>query len=236
MYLSNFLLSTSKDVTSEAKLVSHQLMLKSGMIKQLSSGVYSWLPLGVMVLRKIENLIRAELNAIHGQEVILPSLQPLAMWEQSGRAVEQSDMKSQIFHLMDRKENKYVLPPSGEEVVTELFNSSVQSYKDLGKILYQITWKFRDEIRPRHGVMRAKEFLMKDAYSFDTSQDAALENYERVFKAYLNIFKKMDLRVVPVLAPTGAMGGNYSHEFHVLSPNGESNIYYQNELLNYLNF
>ena len=234
MYLSNFLLSTSKEVTSEAKLISHQLMLKSGMVKQLTSGVYSWLPLGVMVLRKVESIIRAELDAIHGQEVLLPSLQPLSIWEKSGRATEESDMKSQIFHLMDHKENKYVLPPSGEEVVTELFNSAVHSYKDVGKILYQITWKFRDEIRPRHGVMRAKEFLMKDAYSFDTSQDNALQSYERVFKAYLSIFKKMELTVVPVLAPTGAMGGDYSHEFHVLSQNGESNIYYQDELLSYL--
>ncbi|WP_407651247.1 proline--tRNA ligase [Candidatus Bandiella euplotis] len=209
-------------------------MLKSGMIKQVSSGIYSWLPLGVRVLSKIESVIRAELDVIYGQEIVLPSLQPLTLWEKSGRAVEESDMKSQIFHLVDHKESKYVLPPSGEEVITDLFNNSVQSYKEMGKILYQITWKFRDEIRPRHGVMRAKEFLMKDAYSFDTSRDMALESYERVFRAYLNIFKRMDLTVVPVLAPTGAMGGNYSHEFHILSPNGESTIYYQTELLDYL--
>ena len=234
MYLSRFLLKTSKNVTSEAKLVSHQLMLRSGMIKQISSGVYSWLPLGVRVLQKIQNIVREELNSIEAQEILLPSLQPLSIWKKSGRALEESDLKSQIFHLTDHKENKYVLPPSGEEAVTELFSESVQSYKDLPKILYQITWKFRNEIRPRHGVMRGKEFLMKDAYSFDMNKKAALQSYEKVFKAYLNIFKKMELNVIPVLAPTGAMGGDYSHEFHILSPNGESNIYYQNDLPTYL--
>ena len=234
MYLSNFLLNTSKDVSSEARLISHQLMLRSGMIKQISSGVYSWLPLGVKVLQKIENIIREELNNINGQEILLPSLQPLAIWEQSGRAIEESDLKSQIFHLTDHKQNKYVLPPSGEEAVTELFNDSIQSYKDLPKILYQITWKFRNEIRSRHGVMRGKEFLMKDAYSFDISKEVALESYEKILNAYLKIFKRMGLNAIPVLAPTGAMGGNYSHEFHILSENGESNIYYQNNLVAYL--
>ena len=204
------------------------------MIKQISSGVYSWLPLGVRVLQKIQNIVRDELNSIQGQEILLPSLQPLSIWEKSGRALEESDLKSQIFHLKDHKENKYVLPPSGEEAATELFSESVQSYKDLPKMLYQITWKFRNEIRPRHGVMRGKEFLMKDAYSFDMNKEAALQSYEKVFKAYLNIFKKMELDVIPVLAPTGAMGGDYSHEFHILSPNGESSIYYQNDLPTYL--
>lgn len=235
MRLSCYLLPTTKDISSEAKLTSHKLMLKSGMIKQSSSGVYCWLPLGLNVLNKLANLIRSELNKIHCHEVILPSLQLLSIWEKSGRAVEDSDMKSQIFHLKCQKQTEYVLPPSGEEVVTELFKSSVHSYKDVDKILYQMTWKFRDEIRPRHGVMRAKEFLMKDAYSFDVSKEKALVSYEKVFKAYLEIFKKIGLKVIPVLAPTGAMGGNYSHEFHVLSAkNGESTIYYQEELVDYL--
>jgi prolyl-tRNA synthetase len=234
MRLSKFLLNTTKDITSEAKLISHQLMLRSGMIKQVSSGVYCWLPLGVKVLDKIKYIIRHELDDINSHEIILPSLQPLSIWEKSGRALEESDLKSQIFHLTDQKQNKYVLPPSGEEVVTDLFSSSVHSYKDVNKILYQITWKFRDEIRPRHGVMRAKEFLMKDAYSFDVSKEEALLSYEKILVAYLKIFKKLELEVVPVLAPTGAMGGDYSHEFHVLAQNGESIIYYQKELLNYL--
>jgi prolyl-tRNA synthetase len=234
MRLSNFLLNTTKDITSEAKLISHQLMLRSGMIKQVSSGVYCWLPLGVKVLDKIKCIIKHELDSINSHEIILPSLQPLSIWEKSGRALEESDLKSQIFHLTDQKQNKYVLPPSGEEVVTDLFSSSVHSYKDVNKILYQITWKFRDEIRPRHGVMRAKEFLMKDAYSFDVSKEEALLSYEKILVAYLKIFKKLELEVVPVLAPTGAMGGDYSHEFHVLAQNGESIIYYQKELLNYL--
>jgi prolyl-tRNA synthetase len=234
MRLSKFLLNTTKDITSEAKLISHQLMLRSGMIKQISSGVYCWLPLGVKVLDKIKCIIKHELDDINSHEIILPSLQPLSIWEKSGRALEESDLKSQIFHLTDQKQNKYVLPPSGEEVVTDLFSSSVHSYKDVNKILYQITWKFRDEIRPRHGVMRAKEFLMKDAYSFDVSKEEALLSYEKILVAYLKIFKKLELEVVPVLAPTGAMGGDYSHEFHVLAQNGESIIYYQKELLNYL--
>jgi len=234
MRLSNFLLNTTKDITSEAKLISHQLMLRSGMIKQVSSGVYCWLPLGVKVLDKIKCIIKHELDSINSHEIILPSLQPLSIWEKSGRALEESDLKSQIFHLTDQKQNKYVLPPSGEEVVTDLFSSSVHSYKDVNKILYQITWKFRDEIRPRHGVMRAKEFLMKDAYSFDISKEEALLSYEKILVAYLKIFKKLELEVVPVIAPTGAMGGDYSHEFHVLAQNGESIIYYQKELLNYL--
>jgi prolyl-tRNA synthetase len=235
MRLSKFLLNTTKDITSEAKLISHQLMLRSGMIKQISSGVYCWLPLGVKVLDKIKCVIKHELDSINSHEIILPSLQPLSMWEKSGRALEESDLKSQIFHLTDQKQNKYVLPPSGEEVVTDLFSSSVHSYKDVNKILYQITWKFRDEIRPRHGVMRAKEFLMKDAYSFDVSKEEALLSYEKILTTYLKIFKKLELEVIPVLAPTGAMGGDYSHEFHVLAQNGESLIYYQKELLNYLN-
>ncbi len=234
MRLSKFLLHTTKDITSEAKLVSHQLMLKSGMIKQISSGVYCWLPLGVKILDKIKCVIKQQLDDIGSQEIILPSLQPLSIWEKSGRAKEESDLKSQIFHLTDKKQNKYVLPPSGEEAATDLFNSSVQSYKNVSNILYQITWKFRDEIRPRHGVMRAKEFLMKDAYSFDINKEGALLSYEKILATYLKIFKKLELEVIPVLAPTGAMGGNYSHEFHVLAQNGESKIYYQNELLEYL--
>ena len=235
MRLSNYLLPTTKDISSEAKLMSHKLMLKSGMIKQSSSGVYSWLPLGLNVLNKLANLIRVELNKINCHEIVLPSLQLLSIWEKSGRAVEDSDMKSQIFHIKDQKQTAYVLPPSGEEAVAELFKSSVHSYKDVSKILYQITWKFRDEIRPRHGVMRAKEFLMKDAYSFDVNKEKALISYEKIFKAYLSVFKKIGLKAIPVLAPTGAMGGNYSHEFHILSAkNGESTIYYQEELVDYL--
>lgn len=234
MRLSKFLLHTTKDITSEAKLISHQLMLKSGIIKQISSGVYCWLPLGVKILDKIKCVIKQQLDDIDSHEIILPSLQPLSIWEKSGRALEESDLKSQIFHLADKKQNKYVLPPSGEEAITDLFNSSVQSYKNVNKILYQITWKFRDEIRPRHGVMRAKEFLMKDAYSFDISKEHALLSYEKILATYLKIFKELELEVIPVLAPTGAMGGDYSHEFHVLAQNGESLIYYQNELLEYL--
>ena len=234
MRLSQFLLNTTKDTNSEARLTSHRLMLQSGMIKQISSGVYSWLPLGLSVLRKIKSIIRSTLNNINCHEVILPSLQPLAIWEKSGRILEESDLKSQIFYVDGKKRSKYVLPPSCEEIMTELFNSTVSSYKNNSNILYQITWKFRDEIRPRYGVMRAKEFLMKDAYSFDLNKENALSSYEKVFKAYLGIFKKLEVTVIPVLAPTGAMGGDYSHEFHIPAKDGESTIYYQNELLDYI--
>ena len=234
MRLSHYLLNTTKYISSETKLSSHRLMLQSGMIKQISSGIYCWLPLGLNVLTKIQNIIRLALNNINCHEVILPSLQPLVSWEKSGRILEESDLKSQIFCVNSTKHDKYVLPPSCEEVMTELFNSTVSSYKNISKILYQITWKFRDEIRPRYGVMRAKEFLMKDAYSFDLNKENALNSYEKVFKAYLSIFKRLGVEVIPVLAPTGAMGGNYSHEFHIPAKHGESVIYYQNELLDYI--
>ena len=236
MKLSGYLLPITNDVNPKAKLVSHRLMLRSGMIQQSSSGVYYWLPFGLKILNKLRDLIRSELNKAHCHEVILPTLQPLSIWEKSGRAVKDSDMKAQIFHLKCRKHMRYVLPPSGEEIVTELFKNSVFSYKDVDKILYQISWKFRDEIRPRHGVMRAKEFLMKDAYSFNISKEKALTNYQKIFKVYLNILKMIQLKVVPVLASTGAMGGSYSHEFHVLTMNndGDSTIYYQKALLDYL--
>ena len=234
MRLSKFFLHTTKDITQEAKLISHRLMMKSGMIKQSSAGVYSWLPLGVIVLQNIANIIREELNKISANEVILPNLQPIRLWEKSGRAAADNELGTQIFKFHDAKKQNYVLPASGEEVITDLFNKSVESYKELGQILYQITWKFRDEIRPRHGVMRGKEFLMKDAYSFDATESEALKNYEKVFLVYLKIFAKIGLRIIPVIAPTGSMGGNYSHEFHVIAHNGESNIYYETSLMDYL--
>lgn len=234
MRLKNFFLHTTRDVSQETKLASHKLMIKSGMIRQLSSGVYSWLPLGVMVLQNVQELIKKELNLISAHETILPTLQPVDLWQKTGRASSDNALGSQILHVSDSKKHKYVLPASGEEVMTALVASCLKSYKDLGKVLYQITWKFRDEIRPRHGVMRAKEFLMKDAYSFDSTELSALQKYEEVFKVYLNIFKKLNLLVIPVAAPTGAMGGDYSHEFHILSPYGESKIFYEKKLLEFL--
>lgn len=235
MRLSRFTLNITKDITSEVKLRSHQLMLKSGMIKQSSSGVYYWLPLGVRVLKKIKYLIRQELNEIGSQEVIAPSLQPITIWQKSGRAAKESELGAQTLRIIGQKKQQYVLPPSGEEAITSLFNSNATySYKNAGKILYQITWKFRDEIRPRHGVMRAKEFLMKDAYSFDITKEKAILSYEEVFKAYLKIFRRLGIKVIPVLAASGEMGGSYSHEFHILAQDGESTIYYQNGLSAYL--
>ena len=235
MRLSNFLISTIKYINSEAVLTSHQLMIKSGMIHQVSSGVYCWLPIGVKVLEKIKFIIKKEFNIMNASEIILPSLQPIAMWEKSGRALEASELQSQMFYAISDNSNKYILPPSGEELVANLFNHSIRSYKDVNKILYQVTWKFRNEIRPKHGVMRAKEFLMKDAYSFHENKKEAFRAYEKTLIIYLKIFKKFDLNAIPVLASTGSIGGDYSHEIHVLSNNGESTIYYQENLINYLN-
>jgi len=234
MKLSDYFISTTKNITLEAKLESHKLMLKSGLIKQIASGIYCWLPLGLRVLNKLTKLIREELDLSGCQEVLLPSLQPISLWKKSGRAKEESEMKSQMFHLEHSKGAQYILPPSGEEGMTELFGKSIHSYKEVSKILYQISWKFRNEIRPRHGVMRAKEFLMKDAYSFNCSKGEALQSYEKIFKLYLKLFERIGIEVIPVAAPVGAMGGDYSHEFHVLSKNGESTIYYQSGIREFL--
>ncbi len=231
MYIRDFFLPIKKNIPLTAKLASHKYMLQSGMISQLSSGVYTWLPLGTRILRKLENFIKSELDSIGAQEIILPTLQPLSIWNESGRAVEKSDLNSQIFHLKDESGSDFVLPPSGEEAVTVMLKKLSESYKDLDKIFYQITHKFRDEIRPRHGVMRAKEFVMKDAYSFNSTKKESLNSYEKMFNLYLKIFRKLGLKVLAVSAPTGAMGGDFSNEFHVLSPFGESKVYFDESSL-----
>lgn len=231
MFLSKYFLPTQKTIPSNATIVSHQLMIRAGMIKQLASGIYEWLPLGLRVLQKVSNIVREEMNRAGALEVLLPSIQPITLWEQSGRYGSKSDMASEMLLMKDRYDNQLIFAPTAEEAICHLFNNNIQSYKNLPMTLYQIAWKFRDEIRPRYGVMRGREFLMKDAYSFDLNEEAALESYDRMLRAYLKAYSRMGLTAVPVTASSGDIGGNYSHELHVIAKTGESTIYYDEKLL-----
>ena len=231
MLLSKYFLPTLKDNPAEAKVISHILMLRAGMIRQLTSGIYEWLPLGLRVLKKVEQIIREEMNHIGGNEMLAPCMQPLNLWKKSGRY---GQMGGEMLKIKDRHGNDITFSPSAEEVMAQLFGENVQSYKQLPQLLYQIQWKFRDEIRPRFGVMRGREFFMKDAYCFDIDQESALVNYSNIVQAYLKIFNRIGLTAIPVFADTGSMGGNYSHEFHVLADTGESTIFYEKELETYI--
>ncbi len=234
MYLTQYFLPLLKDDPKDAVVASHRLMLRAGMIRQLASGLYNWLPLGHKVLKKVEQVIREEMNNAGALEILMPSMQPVDLWKKSGRYGAEGDLSSEMLILTDRNGNELTYCPTAEEVVADLFKSTVQSYKDLPKNLYQISWKFRDEIRPRFGIMRAREFLMKDAYSFDIDEAAALVSYEKMFIAYLKVFKRLGLRAMPVKADTGSMGGDLSHEFHVLAENGESTIFFEEDAERYL--
>ncbi len=234
MYLSKYFLPISKDDPKDAAIISHKLLLRAGMVRQLAAGLYNWLPLGYKVLRKVEQIIREEMNNAGAIEILMPTMQPVDLWKKSGRYGAEGDLSSEMLILTDRNGNELTYAPTAEEVIADLFKNTVQSYKDLPKNLYQVSWKFRDEIRPRFGLMRAREFLMKDAYSFDIDEAGALISYENMFVAYLRAFKRMGLRAVPVKADTGAMGGDLSHEFHVLADNGESTIFFEQGLEEYL--
>ncbi len=234
MYLSKYFLPISKEDPKDAIIVSHKLLLRSGMIKQLASGLYNWLPLGYKVLRKVEQIVRQEMDNAGGVEILMPSMQPVELWKKSGRYGEEGDLSSEMLILTDRHGNELIYTPTAEEVIVELFKNAAQSYRGLPKNLYQIGWKFRDEIRPRFGLMRAREFLMKDAYSFDIDDASALISYEKMFVAYLKAFKRMGLKAIPVKADTGSMGGDLSHEFHVLANSGESTIFFERGLEEYL--
>lgn len=224
MRLSKYFLPVLRENPQEAQVVSHRLMLRAGMIRQLSAGIYSWLPLGYRVLRKIEHIVREEMDRAGCQEILMPAIQPAELWQESGRY---DDYGKEMLRITDRHERAMLFGPTHEEVVTDIFRKNIQSYKDLPKNLYQIQWKFRDEIRPRFGVMRGREFLMKDAYSFDIDEAGARASYEAMFNAYLRTFKRMGLRTIPVQADTGPIGGNMSHEFHVIAEKtGESALYY----------
>ena len=231
MFISKYFLPLLKENPAESSIISHQLMLRAGMIRQLGSGSYNWLPLGLLVLRKVENIIREEMNAAAALEVLSPCMQPAELWKKSGRYKDGGELSSETLVAEDRHGNELIFSPTAEEVISQLFANNTQSYRELPRNLYQIGWKFRDEIRPRYGVMRSREFLMKDAYSFDLSEEEALLSYERMLLAYLKIYRRMGLEVVPVRASTGSIGGSYSHEMHVIANTGESTIYYDKSIL-----
>lgn len=224
---SQYFLPTKKDLSKDIVLKSHQLMLKAGMIKQVSSGLYAWLPLGMRVLHKASNIIRNELAKMNCHEVILPTMQPQELWDMSGRG---SYCGEETLKVNDRHQNTLIYGPTAEEVMTFIAGSDIKSYKNLPLSLHNIQWKFRDEIRPRFGVMRAREFLMMDAYSFDETEQKAEEAYSKHYEAYLKIFARMGLVAIPMQADTGEIGGDLSHEFIILAQSGESEVFYEKQL------
>ena len=222
MRLSRFFLPTLKETPNEAQIVSHRLMLRAGMIRQTSAGIYAWLPLGHRVLRKIEQIVREEQDAAGAIELLMPTIQPADLWRQSGRY---EDYGKEMLRIKDRHERDMLFGPTAEEVITDIFKSYVKSYRELPRNLYNIQWKFRDEIRPRFGVMRGREFLMKDAYSFDLDYKGARIAYQKMFLAYLKTFARMGLRAIPMKAESGPIGGDMSHEFIILAETGESAVF-----------
>jgi len=221
MRLSAYFLPTLKENPAEAQIVSHRLMLRAGMIRQSSAGIYSWLPLGLKVLRKIENIVREDQNAINCHEVLMPTIQPADLWRQSGRY---DDYGPEMLRIRDRHDRDMLYGPTNEEQITEIFANSIRSYKDLPQLMYHIQWKFRDEVRPRFGVMRGREFLMKDAYSFDLDKEGARRSYNKMFLSYLKTYDRLGLKAIPMAADTGPIGGDMSHEFLILADTGESEI------------
>ncbi len=222
MYLSNYFLPILKNNPSEAQIKSHQLMLRVGMIKQSSSGIYSWLPMGFKIMKKIENIVREEQNKIGAQELLMPTIQSSEIWKESGRY---NDYGDEMLRIKYRQGREMLYGPTNEELITEIFRSAIKSYKLLPQLLYHIQWKFRDELRPRFGIMRCREFLMKDAYSFDLNDDDAVLSYNKMFLSYLKTFQRLELSAIPMAADTGPIGGNLSHEFVILAESGESKIF-----------
>ena len=228
MRLSRFFLPVLKQTPSEAQITSHRLMLRAGMIRQEAAGIYAWLPLGHRVLRKIEQIVREEMDRAGAVEVLMPTLQLADLWRESGRY---DAYGAEMLRITDRHEREMLYGPTNEEMITEIFRASVKSYKQLPLNLYHIQWKFRDEQRPRFGVMRGREFLMKDAYSFDLDEAAGRASYDRMFVAYLRLFARMGLKAVPMKAETGPIGGELSHEFIVLAQTGESAVFLDKRIL-----
>jgi len=227
MKRSSLFLPTLKENPSEAKITSHRLMLRAGMVRQSSSGIYSWLPIGLKVLKNIEKIIRSEQDLI-SQELLMPTIQDSEIWKKSGRF---NDYGKEMLTFKDRHDRHLLYGPTNEELITDIISKNIMSYKSLPLCLYHIQWKFRDEIRPRFGVMRGREFLMKDAYSFDISKEDAIKCYNRMFLSYLRIFNKMELKAIPVSADTGPIGGDLSHEFIILADTGESEIHLDKNIL-----
>lgn len=221
MRASRFLIATFKETPADAEVISHQLMLRAGLIRKLASGLYTWLPLGVRVLRKVERIVREEMDRSGAQEVLMPVVQPAELWEESGRWQQYGP---ELLRIEDRHNRPFCLGPTHEEVITDIVRNEISSYKQLPMNLYQIQTKFRDEVRPRFGVMRSREFVMKDAYSFHLDKDSLQATYDVMYETYSNIFNRLNLDYRPVLADTGSIGGSASHEFHVLADSGEDDI------------
>ena len=230
MRLSRYFLPTLKETPSEAQIVSHRLMLRAGLIKQEAAGVYAWLPLGLRVLKKIEQIVREEMNRAGAVEILMPTLQLADLWRESGRY---DDYGQEMLRIKDRHERELLYGPTNEEMITEIFKAYVKSYRELPKNLYHIQWKFRDEVRPRFGVMRGREFLMKDAYSFDLDYAASRHAYNKMFVAYLKTYDRMGLKAIPMRADTGPIGGDLSHEFIILADTGESQVFCHKDYIDF---
>lgn len=229
MKISEYFFYTSKEAPASAEIASHKLMLQAGFVAQSSSGIYTWLPLGLKVLNKVANIIRDEQAKQGIIEILMPTIQSANLWLESNRY---DSYGAELLRFKDRRGQEMLYGPTNEEMMTDIFRKYVKTYKDLPKIIHHIQWKFRDEIRPRFGVMRGREFLMEDAYSFDLSFEEAKRTYDKIFKMYIKIFKRMGLTPIPVQADSGAIGGNMSHEFQILADTGESTLYYDKEILN----
>jgi len=223
MRLSRSFIPTIKEIPAEAQIASHRLMLRAGLVRQTSAGIYAWLPLGFRVLKNIERIVREEQDAAGAQELLMPTIQPAELWRESGRY---EDYGKEMLRIRDRHERDMLYGPTNEEMITDLFRQTVKSYRELPQILYHIQWKFRDEVRPRFGVMRGREFLMKDAYSFDLDYMGAVASYRRMMLAYMRTFQRLGLKAIPMAADSGPIGGDLSHEFIILAPTGESQVYF----------
>ncbi|WP_445500619.1 proline--tRNA ligase [Microvirga sp. G4-2] len=230
MRLSRYFLPILRETPKEAEIVSHRLMLRAGMIRQEAAGIYAWLPLGLKVLNKVNAIVREEQNRSGAIELLMPTIQSADLWRESGRY---DAYGKEMLRIQDRHEREMLFGPTNEEMITEIFRGYVRSYKDLPLNLYHIQWKFRDEVRPRFGVMRSREFLMKDAYSFDLDQAGAVHSYNKMFVAYLRTFARMGLKAIPMRADTGPIGGNLSHEFIILASTGESEVFCHADYLSY---
>jgi prolyl-tRNA synthetase len=228
MRVSKFFMPILRDAPKEAEIVSHRLMLRAGMIRQSSSGIYSWLPLGIKVLKNIEQVVREEQDRVGAVELLMPTIQSADLWRESGRY---EDYGAEMLRITDRHDREMLYGPTNEELITTLFRDGAHSYRDVPRTLYHIQWKFRDEIRPRFGVMRGREFLMKDAYSFDLTPEDGKKSYNRMFVAYLRTYERLGLKAIPMRADTGPIGGDLSHEFIVLADTGESKVFCHKDLV-----
>src|ERR1700730_4173497 len=230
MRLTQGFIPTIKETPAEAQIASHRLMLRAGLVRQTSAGIYAWLPVGLRVLKNIERIVREEQNAAGAQEVLMPTVQPAELWRESGRY---EDYGKEMLRIRDRHEREMIYGLTNEEMITDIFRASVKSYKQLPLNLYHLQWKFRDEQRPRFGIYRAREFLMKDAYSFDFDGAAARHSYNKMFVAYLRTFARMGLKAIPMVAESGPIGGDLSHEFIILASTGESEVFCHRDYLDF---